>query len=169
MDDTILEPPAAEATVEAPVELPVEATPRPLDPRLDTRAWLAERIDGKLAGAVAIAWLVLLQVAFALEPATNQKEPIYGILLELTMYALLATMLTGLVMQRRFGLVASLGAAGFLTAMSIACPVSGHHPFGSWWYGQMACVLALVGASVYALHRSNRPHAESSPASPTVK
>jgi hypothetical protein len=147
MDDTMLE---------TDVEATVEATPRPIrEPGLDTRAWLAERVDGKLAGGVAVAWLVLLQIAFALEPATNRAEPIYGIVLELTMYALLATMLTGLVMQRRFGLVASLGAAGFMTALSVACPISGHHAFGTWWYGQMACVLALVAASVVALHLSN--------------
>jgi hypothetical protein len=143
MDDTMLHP-TAEAAPHADPE-----------PRLATRAWLAERIDGKLAGGVAVAWLVLLQVAFALEPATNQSEPIYGVVLELTMYVLLATMLTGLVMQRRFGLVASLGAAGFMTALSVACPVSGHHAFGTWWYGQMACVLGLVAASVVALHLSN--------------
>jgi hypothetical protein len=143
MDDTMLE---------ATIETTPDADP---EPRLDTRAWLAERIDGRLAGGIAVAWLVLLQVAFALEPATNQAEPIYGVVLEFTMYALLATMITGLVMQRRFGLVASLGAAGFMTALSVACPISGHHAFGTWWYGQMACVLALVAASVVALHLSN--------------
>ncbi len=141
-------------------ELPEQASPTA---RLDTRAWLAERIDGKVAGGVAVAWLVLMQVAFALEPATNQTEPVYGVVLELMMYVLLATMLTGLVMQRRFGLVASLGAAGFMTAMSVACPVSGHHPFGVWWYGQMACVLALVAASVVAL-RVSTPSPATAPA-----
>jgi hypothetical protein len=148
MDDTIL-------------ARTVDATP---EPKLDTRAWLAERIDGKLGVGVAIAWLVLMQVAWALEPATNQPEPFYGVLLELTMWAFVATMITGLVMQRRFGLVASLGGAGFLTAMSIACPVSGHHPFGVWWYGQMACVLALVAASLVALRLSTTTRAVRQPA-----
>jgi len=120
----------------------------------DTRTWLSERIDGKVAAGVGIAWLVLLQVAFALEPTTHQPEPSYGVVLELTMWLLLATMVAGLVMQRRWGLVASLGAAGFMTALSVACPVSGHHPFGAWWYGQMACVLTLVAVSVVALRWS---------------
>ncbi len=120
----------------------------------DTRTWLRERIDGRLAAGVGIAWLVLLQVAFALEPTTHQPEPSYGVVLSLTMWLLLATMVTGLVMQRRWGLLASLGAAGFMTALSVACPVSGHHPFGAWWYGQMACVLALVAISVAALRWS---------------
>jgi len=121
----------------------------------DTRTWLRERIDGRLAAGVGIAWLVLLQIAFALEPVTHQPEPAYGVVLELTMWLLLATMVTGLVMQRRWGLVASLGAAGFMTALSVACPVSGHHPFGAWWFGQMACVLALVAISVVALRWSS--------------
>jgi hypothetical protein len=100
---------------------------------------------------VGIAWFVLLQIAFALEPVTHQPEPSYGIALELVMWLLLATTIAGLVMQRRWGLVSSLGAAGFLTALSIACPVSGHHPFGAWWFGQMACVLALDAISVVAI------------------
>jgi peptidoglycan/LPS O-acetylase OafA/YrhL len=120
----------------------------------DTRAWLQERIDGRLAAGVAVAWFVLLQVAMALEPVTHRPEPSFGIVLELVMWLLLATMVAGLVMQRRWGLVSSLGAAGFLTALSIACPVSGHHPFGAWWFGQMACVLALVGISMVALRWS---------------
>ncbi len=150
MDDTMLEPTGPTVPTTPSTE------PTPPKPTLDTRAWLAERIDGKLAAGVAIAWLVLLQIAFALEPATTRAEPIYGVVLELTMWALLATMLTGLVMQRRLGLVASLAAAGFMTALSVACPVSGHHAFGTWWYGQMACVLALVGVSVVALQLSSR-------------
>jgi len=118
---------------------------------LDTKLWLQERIDGRLAAGVAIAWFVLLQVAMALEPVTHKPEPSYGIALELVMWLLLATTIAGLVIQRRWGLVSSLGAAGFLTALSVACPVSGHHPFGAWWFGQMACVLALDAISVVAI------------------
>ena len=118
---------------------------------LDTKLWLQERIDGRLAAGVAIGWFVLLQVALALEPVTHKPEPSYGIALELVMWLLLATTIAGLVMQRRWGLVSSLVAAGFLTALSVACPVSGHHPFGAWWFGQMACVLALDAISVVAI------------------
>jgi peptidoglycan/LPS O-acetylase OafA/YrhL len=126
-----------------------------------TRTWLRQRIDGRVALAVGLAWLVLLQVATALEPTTNQPEPVYGIALELVAWLLLAAMATGLIMQRRAGLVASLGAAGFLTALSVACPVSGHHPFGAWWFGQMACVLALGAITLAALRRTTEPAAGS--------
>jgi len=121
--------------------------------RAATREWLQDRIDGRVAIAVGIAWFVLNEIAYALEPAAQQSVPVIGIVLEVTMYVLLAAMLTGLVMQRRWGLLASFGAAVLATAASIACPVSGHHAFGAWWFGQMACMLALVAISVFALRR----------------
>jgi hypothetical protein len=128
----------------------------------DTRAWLAESVDGRLGGVVGVAWFVLIQVAYLLEPRTDHPVPVIGVLLEVTMYVLLATMITGLVMQRRFGLVASVGAAVLATAAAIACPVTGHHSFGTWWFGQMACVLALVGITVAALYRSTTARVPSS-------
>ena len=70
------------------------------------------------------------------------------------MYVLLAAMLAGLVMQRRWGLLASFGAAVLATAASIACPVTGHHAFGAWWFAQMACMLGARRRSAsFALRR----------------
>jgi len=143
--------PNAGATTDAVA--PVDAASTAVDRPLEMRAWLRERIDGRVGLGVGIAWIVLMQIAFALEPASNHEVPVIGLVLELSMYALLATMIAGLVMQQRFGLVASLGAAVLATAASIACPVTGHHTFGSWWFGQMACVLALVAISAYALRQ----------------
>jgi len=134
---------------QAPAARPDASSP----PSLDLREWLQARIDGPVCIAVAVAWFVLLEIATALEPATTRSEPVIGVFLQLAMWFLLATMITGLVMQRRFGLVASLGGAVLATAASIACPISGHHQFGTWWYGQFACVLALVAVSVVALKR----------------
>jgi hypothetical protein len=122
--------------------------------RAETRDWLQERIDGRVALAVGLAWFVLNEIAYALEPAAQQSVPVIGIVLEVTMYVLLAGMLAGLVMQRRWGLLASFGAAVLATAASIACPVTGHHAFGTWWFGQMACMLALVAISVVTLRRT---------------
>jgi hypothetical protein len=120
---------------------------------LDTRAWLQERIDGRLAAAVGIGWLVAYQLAASLEPVTHKPEPWYGVLLGVAFLGLLAGTATGLVMQRRWGLAVSLAAAGFFTALSVACPVSGHHPFGAWWFGQMACALGMLAFSWIALGR----------------
>jgi len=123
---------------------------------LETRVWLQERIDGRIAAGVGIAWLAAYQLAMWLEPVTHKPEPWYGVLLGVAFLGLVAATATGLVMQRRWGLVVSVAAAGFFTALSVACPVSGHHPFGAWWFGQMACALGMLGGSMVALNWSVR-------------
>ena len=120
---------------------------------LETRAWLQERIDNRMAVGVAVAWFVAYQVAASLEPVTHQPEPWYGVALGIAFLALLATTAAGLIAQRRWGFAVSLAAAGFFTAMSVACPLSGHHPFGVWWFGQIACALGMVALSGFALGR----------------
>lgn len=136
--------PETEAVVEAPRHTEAPSTP----------AWLRERINVWVALAVGISWFVLTPLAAALEPATDRSEPIIGVLLGVSMDVLFVVMLVGLAMRRRWGLVASLGGAGLVTAMVVACPTSGHHQFGTWWFGEMACALALIAISVVALRRA---------------
>lgn len=126
----------------------------PTHPRLiDTRSWLLEHIDGRVGAAVAVAWVVLTQIAIELEPRAQFELPLISVVLVVTMNALLITMAVGLVMRRRWGLLAAVASSLLLTAESIACPLTGHHHFGTWWFGQMACALALVGVTVFALRR----------------
>ena len=94
--------------------------------RAETREWLQDRIDGRVAIAVGVAWLVLTEIAYALEPTSQHPVPLVGVVLEVTMYVLLAGMLAGLVMQRRWGLLVSFGAAVLATAAAIRVP--GHRP-----------------------------------------
>jgi MFS family permease len=130
----------------------------------ENREWLQGRIDGRIAAGIGVAWLAAYQLAVSLEPVTHKPEPWYGIVLNLAFMGLLAAMVAGLVMQRRWGLVVSLAAAAFFTALSVACPVSGHHPFGPWWFGQMACALGMVGASLAAVSWSTRSDRSTAPA-----
>ena len=58
--------------------------------RADTREWLQDRIDGRVAIAVGVAWFVLTEIAYALEPTSQHPVPLIGIVLEVTMYVLLA-------------------------------------------------------------------------------
>ena len=130
-------------------EVVAEAPRRPDAP--STHAWLRERINVWVALGVGISWFVLTEIAAALEPATNRPEPLIGTLLIGAMDVVFVVLLVGLALRRRWGLVASLAGAVLSTAMVVACPTSGHHQFGNWWYGEMACVGALVAISVAAL------------------
>jgi hypothetical protein len=125
--------------------------------RPETREWLGQQISGQLALIVGVSWYVLFSIAVALEPTSDHPEAFpawLSVAIEVTLLGLLAVTAAGLVTRRRFGLVAALGAAALFVAMAVACPVSGHHSFGAWWYGQMACALGLVAITVAALRRS---------------
>ena len=124
-------------------------------PQPTMRAWLTERIDLRVAIGLFVAWLVLPEIAYQLEPAARGSEPFIGLLLAIAMNVLFVATLAGLVARRRWGLAASLGGAVLATVASIACPVSGHHQFGTWWYAQMACMVTLVVISVAALSRGS--------------
>jgi hypothetical protein len=141
MDTEILEP--------SPASTPVAPAPTTYD-----RAWLRERIDGRWALAVGVAWFVLFQVAGMFEPPTGRAEPAIGVVIAVVMWSLIGLMITGLAMQRRWGIGAALTAGVFLSAAVIACPISGHHTFGVWWFGEAACTAAIVGISLYALRHA---------------
>ncbi len=136
---------------------PVEArTAAPVE-RLETREWLKTRISRGMAMTVAVSWYVLFLVGVALEPEATQPEAIpawIGVTVTVVLFGLLGVMTAGLLARRRWGLVASMGAATLFVAGSVACPVSGHHGFGAWWYGQMACALGLVAITGAALRRA---------------
>jgi peptidoglycan/LPS O-acetylase OafA/YrhL len=122
------------------------------------RDWLMETVNGHVAVVVGVAWLVFIQLVAALEPAPQRSEPVIGVLLGVAMLTLGVVMLFGLAFRRRWGLVASLGASVLATAAVVACPTSGHHQFGAWWYGELACAAALVAICVAAL-RFDSSHA----------
>lgn len=127
-------------------------------PPTDTRTWLREGISRDLALFVGVAWYVLFFVGVALEPEPAHPDAIPVLLsatIDVALFGLLGVMAAGLITRRRFGLVASMGAATLFVGLSVACPVSGHHAFGAWWFGQMACAIGLVAISISALRRSN--------------
>jgi peptidoglycan/LPS O-acetylase OafA/YrhL len=119
---------------------------------------LTERIPTRTALTLGGAWLVLGAIAMLLEPAPSDADafPWYATVLAYVFFWSGAAMLAGLIGRRRLGIAASIPASIALTASSVACPVSGHHAFGPWWLGQMACSLVLVGLTV-VLWTSTRP------------
>lgn len=129
------------------------AAPAPAAPAAFTREWLAQAIDGRVAVAVGLAWMVLLGLASAIEPRPSESGALVGTLLGLSLDGLLLGMLVGLSLRRRWGLAFALAGGVLATAAAIACPVSGHHRLGAWWFGQMACMTALVALSAVSLAR----------------
>jgi hypothetical protein len=121
------------------------------------RAWpggLAGRLSGRWAAFLTVAWVVIFTVGAALEPSPADENalPLIGAVLISGLMTGWVIMAAGFAQRRRYGAMGSLGAAGVLVAMTIACPLSGHHAgIGAWWWFEVAGSLTLVVASRAAL------------------
>ena len=132
---------------------------RPVRRRARLSSW-EDRIPTSMAVAVAVMWVVAIPVSIALEPApqdANAPIPWYAALL---IYAFLTSLLlagAGLAARQRAGLVASLVAASVFLFDVVACPVSGHHAFGTWWLAELSVALGLTAFSAIAVVGTARP------------
>jgi hypothetical protein len=145
-------PRSPDATVETAG--PTPSAPSAPRPALDNAAWLRQRISRTWAAGLGAAWYVLYVIAVMVEPTTHHEEPAIAVVLSYAMLAGMVLMAAGLIARRRWGVVASLATAGLLTALAVACPTTGHHAIGAWWFVQLACAGGLVAGSVVALRRA---------------
>jgi len=135
--------PAAARTDPAPA-----ATGRP------RQAALTDPLSGGWALFLTVAWVTIFTIGVALEPAPANEDamPLLGAVLMSGLMTGWVVMAAGFAHRRRYGAAGSLGAAGVLVAMTIACPLSGHHAgIGAWWWFEVGGSLTLVAASRAAL------------------
>jgi hypothetical protein len=126
--------------------------------RHDTRSWLGDALSGGWSFGLLAGWFAFLLFAMYLEPAPAPDQTAVmtwiGNVLSVVVIGTVYVAVAGLAFRRRWGLVASLGAAGLLIADSIACPMTGHHHFGAWVVVQAVGSVALAGASIRALRQT---------------
>jgi hypothetical protein len=118
-----------------------------------------DRLAPTWAGILGFGWPLAIVVSIALEPAPADPEAAVPIVVSLASMGLFAALVaTAVAAGNRHpsaaiaGVVTGLLALGF----TVSCPVSGHHTFGAWWFGQMALTLAMFGVSLAALGRRAR-------------
>ncbi len=118
---------------------------------------LEDHVPGVWAAAGGASWLLLLAIALSIEPRPSDPAAIPSsvdaLFVNVLVLALSATAF-GFSARRRVGFAASLVSAGVLLAGVLACPATGHHELGTWWYGQLACVSGLIAVSVLGLLRA---------------
>jgi hypothetical protein len=133
-------------------------------PRLTKRrpAQAAGRDTGELktawAALLGVGWPAVFVLATAIEPAPADPNAATPLLVELGSALLFGGLVvTAIAAASR---LRSAGGAGIGTGVialgfSVTCPLSGHHGFGMWWFGQMAMLTAMLGLSIAALgHRA---------------
>ena len=126
-------------------------------PRKETRVWLRDRVSAGWAYGLLAGWYGLFIVVQLIEPPPQADHGMLawiGYAMSAVFLGALVVTGIGLAVRQRWGLVASLGASGFLVADSIACPLTGHHEFGAFIVVQAVASVALAGASIRALRRT---------------
>ncbi|HET6835002.1 MAG TPA: hypothetical protein VFH30_14100 [Acidimicrobiales bacterium] len=124
----------------------------------ESRAAL-DRLTPVWAGILGFGWPLAIVVWDALTPAPADPDAAVPVIVSLASMGLFAALVaTAVAAGNRqpsaaiAGVVTGLLALGF----TLSCPLSGHHTFGAWWFGQMALTLAMLGVSFAALGRRAR-------------
>lgn len=152
-------------TADAPLDIDVDrfsvepaatvAAAAPAGPAPTRHRELSDELSGGWALFLTVAWIVVFTLGAALEPAPANPHamPFLAGVLATGLMGGWLVMAAGFAQRRRYGAAGSLAAAGVLAAMTLACPLSGHHAgIGAWWWFQVAGSLSLLAASRAALH-----------------
>lgn len=130
----------------APIPRAVSA-PAKNGPLRLTRAW---------AVVLGVGWPLAIVASVALEPAPVDPEAAVPPLIELASLGLLVALLATAVaagVRHPVAAVAGLATGLISLVFTVSCPVSGHHAFGAWWFGQLGLTLVMLAASGAALGR----------------
>lgn len=118
-----------------------------------------DRLAPTWAGILGFGWPLAIVTSIAIEPAPADPNAAVPVIVSLASMALFAALVaTAVAAGNRHpsaaiaGVVTGLLSLGF----TLSCPLSGHHTFGAWWFGQMALTLAMLGVSAAALGRRAR-------------
>jgi hypothetical protein len=119
---------------------------------------LAEPLSRSWGLALVVAWVVVIAVGLAVEPAPVDPDapvPLAADLLGMGLLTAWGAMAAGVIQGRRFAGAASLVGGLGLLALTLGCPVSGHHAgIGAWWGVQIVGAVGLVALSRRALRSS---------------
>ncbi len=144
---------------------PVGPAPRPRHrPPAPGRRRLLADLTGPMSRwwgvALAAAWVVVVAVGMAVEPAPVSPDappPLAAELLSLGLMGAWGSMAAGLLQGRRLLGAASLVGGAMLLTLTLGCPLSGHHAgIGAWWGVQLVGAVAILGLSAKALRSSAR-------------
>lgn len=153
----ILEPGTTAPGMPAPDRPELDRLPAPAVAAAPERpALVLTRRDVRTFGAVMIGLFVLAVGVQPLPDGPLPDAPLYAdVLNNVTTFALLA-LVAGTLAARGWSLWAGLVTGGSMLALSVSCPLSGHHEYAAWWGVQLAAVAAMTVLPATLLRRTRR-------------
>ena len=160
---TALSEGSALETATTPAPSPALAGSSETNPPLVHRPPAPRQIDRRVALFFGFGWPLVVLVNMAVEPESTETASI-GMAIGVALFlAFAATMIATVMAAARRSPVTPLRStwAGVLAvAVTIGCPLSGHHAgIGAWWFTQMALSVAMLAVSAAFLRRSPAPSA----------
>ncbi|HEY6415227.1 MAG TPA: hypothetical protein VIX41_03280 [Acidimicrobiales bacterium] len=120
---------------------------------------MTDRLTPTWAGILGFGWPLAIVASIALEPAPADPEAAVPVVVSLASIGLFAALVATAVAagnRQPAAAVAAVVTGLIALGFTVSCPVTGHHTFGAWWFGQMALTLTMFGASLAALGRRAR-------------
>jgi hypothetical protein len=145
---------------------------RAAKPKTRTPTRLSDPIPTRWSLAGLIALVGANVGAAILEPLpANPEQPDPWFITSLDTIALVAMLaaLGGLLARRRWGLATSSLGGAIAVVMVLGCPLSGHHRFGLWWAGEIACVAAWTAVSLTGARHAPSRRLPEPPHHPTAQ
>lgn len=103
---------------------------------------------------LGVGWPLVVLASLALEPTPADPDAPVPLVIALASLGALAAVLATSVaagLRHRAAAVTSVVSGLLLATFVVACPVSGHHELGLWWYAELALVVGMLGVSLAAL------------------
>jgi hypothetical protein len=119
----------------------------------------ADRLGSSQVITFMTMWIVVLVVASALEPppANPNAAPVLGaVLMTLFLGGTGTTAVLAFTKSRFRTAAASLFTGAVAIAMTVACPMVGHHHIAPWWFAQLLVVTAPLAWTFRQLGLSGR-------------
>jgi hypothetical protein len=119
----------------------------------------AGRLPWVWAAVLGLGWPVVTAISYAVEPAPSDPGAVPGLFDALVSYAFLIGLVgTGVAASRRLPAAVTWSFLTGAVALGVtaACPSSGHHALGTWWFGQLAACVAMLGVTGAATLRARR-------------
>ncbi|MGH9278622.1 MAG: hypothetical protein ACRD12_11035 [Acidimicrobiales bacterium] len=125
-----------------------EALPAVAQSRPAPRGTVVERLTWRWALLLAVAWPAAVAINLALEPAPSEPAGAANVIANsILLVFFVAFVVTEVSAARRRASATtwSTFTAGASIALTIACPLSGHHHgIGVWWFLQLAVCSTMV-------------------------
>ena len=113
---------------------------------------LNDLIPLRVTLGLGVLWGVLLALVFSIAPAPVDDPSVLAVTVSVLFELGLVATLAGLVAMRRWGLLASMGAAVVMLSAAALCSLGGHT--GAWLVAQYVAAAALFTVSRAAFRQT---------------